>query len=143
MLIDTIENQSMPTENRQALRGSDMERKGEAGIYILIVENNIGEMDAVYKTLKDGKYDFGFVQTRENAIKMMAINLYEYVIMDYALPGMTGVEFQSKMRLNDFKARIIYTYPKATPSPEIKLKGCQWLGVPFFPQELLNLLNNK
>ena len=108
-------------------------------MFILIVEPEVGKMDAVYNTLRDG-YQLGFVKSKEDAIKLMATNLYDFVILDYVLLEMTGEEFQRALRLNDSKAKIIFTFQKATETPMAGLKDCKWLGVPFDAEELLNLL---
>jgi DNA-binding response OmpR family regulator len=109
-------------------------------IFILIVENEVGKMEAIYTTLLKEGYEYGFARNREEAIKIMSSKLYDFVIMDFAMPGMTGEEFQSILSIKESKANIIFTYAKSSPSPEIFLRDCQWLGVPFHTEELLNLL---
>jgi DNA-binding response OmpR family regulator len=98
-------------------------------------------MEAVYTTLIKEGYEYGFARSREDAIKIMATKLYDFVIMEYTMPGMTGEEFQRILGLNDSNARIIFTFPKALASPEVYLKNCAWLGVPFHTEELLELIN--
>jgi DNA-binding response OmpR family regulator len=110
-------------------------------VFILIIEHEVGKMEAVYTTLMKEGYEYGFARSREDAIKVMTTRLYEFVIMEYVMPGMTGEEFQRLLGCNDSKARIIFTFHKSGPSPEIVLKNCAWLGVPFHTEELLNLLH--
>ena len=112
-------------------------------IFILIIETAVGKMEAVYTTLIKEGYDYGFARSREDAIKIMTAKLYDFVIMDYALPGMTVEEFQRVLGVNDSKAKIIFTFPKTATSPIFDLKDCKWLGVPFQPEELLNLLTQS
>jgi DNA-binding response OmpR family regulator len=110
-------------------------------LFILIVEREVGEMEAVYTTLLRQAYDYGFARTREDAIRIMCTKLYDYVIMDYTMPGMSVADFQSVLRDTESKTKIIFTYPKSSASPEIALKDCQWLGVPFQAPDLLKLLS--
>jgi DNA-binding response OmpR family regulator len=109
-------------------------------LFILIIEREVGEMESVYRGLLKEDFEYGFARTREDAIRIMDTKLYDFVIMDYAQPGMTVEEFQSILHVNDSKARIIFTYPRTMPSPEIDLKNCTWLGMPFQTEELLDLL---
>jgi len=110
-------------------------------IFILIVEPKVGTMEAVYSTLLKEGYEYGFARSREDAIKIMAARLHDFVITDYGLPGMTGAEFQRILRSSDSKAQIIFTFPGAGASPVTGLKDCKWLGVPFQTADLLTLLN--
>jgi DNA-binding response OmpR family regulator len=109
-------------------------------IFILIVESQVGKMEAVYTTLLREGYEYGFAKNREEAMKIMSTRLFDFVIMDFSMPGMTGEEFQKILSTNESKTNIIFTYSKTNPSPEIFMKDCQWLAVPFHTEELLNLL---
>ena len=111
-------------------------------VFILIIENEVGKMDAVHRSLQKAGYEHGFAKSREDAIKIMVTKLYDVIIMDYTMPGMTGEDFQKVIGVNDSKVKIIFTFPKIGISPEINIKDCKWLGVPFDNGELLHLIQN-
>jgi CheY-like chemotaxis protein len=111
-------------------------------MFVLIIENGIGKMESVHKSLQKADCQHGFANNREDAIKILKTTLYDFVIMDYAMPGMTGEEFQKAIQVNDSKATIIFTFSKIGISPEINIKDCKWLGLPFQNGELLNLIQS-
>jgi CheY-like chemotaxis protein len=111
-------------------------------VFILIIEDGVGKMDAVHKSLQKAGCEHGFAKTREDAIRIMVSKIFDFVIMDYVMPGMSGEEFKRVIGANNSKAKIIFTFSKTGVSPETDIKDCQWLGVPFDSGELLNLLQN-
>ena len=114
-------------------------------MFILLVEPEVGEMDALCATLSRNDFVFGFVKSKEDAIKTLAVSvaahakLYDFVILDCALPGMADEEFQ-RLSVGEFGPRIIFRFLKATKRPMADTKECKWLGVPFDAEELLSLL---
>ena len=109
--------------------------------FILIIEHEVGKMEAVYSTLAKEGYTYGFARSKDDAVKILAANLHAFVILDYALPGMTGEEFQRTLSLTDSKTKIIFTFPRMESRPNVGLKDCRWLGVPFLSGALLDLIN--
>ena len=107
--------------------------------FVLIVEPELGKMDAVYLTLMRQGYQFGFARSKEEAIGVLSVDLYNFVVTDYEQLSVATLEFQRRLVENKSKARIIFTYPKGLNIAE-KDGSCFWLGEPFETNELLSIL---
>ncbi len=120
----------------------------ESDMFILIVEPEFGEMEAAYKILSQHNFVLGFVNSKVEAIKTITAvtgaaraKVFDFVIVEYTLPGMTGQEFQRLLNLVESGPRIIFTFLKATMKVPLPVpNNCQWLPTPFADEELLRLL---
>ena len=118
-------------------------------MFILIVEPEVGRMEAVYTVLLREGFQYGFVRCKEDAINVLATSilttrmLYDFVVVDYAspMPGMTGAEFQKLLSINKSGPKIIFVFAKSAGKPTIELKDCKWLAAPFADEVLLSLLS--
>ena len=117
-------------------------------MFILIVEPEYGEMEAAHQILSQKDFVLGFVNSKVDAIKTITAvsgaaraKVYDFVIVEYTLPGMTGQEFQRLLSLVESGPKIIFTCLRATMQvPMPVLNDCHWLPTPFADQELLRLL---
>ena len=107
---------------------------------VLIVETEIGKMELVYTILMREGFSYGFARSREDALKLIATNAYDVVIMNYALVGMSVGEFITVLGELDSKISVILTFSKSETRHKFASKHCKWLAVPCTADELLNLL---
>lgn len=77
---------------------------------ILCVDDNDDtcEMLDLMLTQADKSYSITFVKTAEEALDLIEKQTFALYILDYRLPGMSGVELCQNLRQKDFKTPIIF-----------------------------------
>ncbi len=68
---------------------------------VLIVEDNLGMLRMLERTLKKHKYDVESVTNGEDALKQLESNDYFAVITDYKLPGINGMDVLKAAKASD------------------------------------------
>jgi DNA-binding NtrC family response regulator len=86
---------------------------------ILIVDDEIELFGFLKDTLEDYGYNVVTVETGENAIKVVEKDFFDVILMDYNLPGITGLEaFRSIKKISPLSVVIMMT----AAAPESVLK---------------------
>ncbi len=65
---------------------------------ILLVEDDTVLADALARTLVQAAHAVDIVATGDDADRALALNIYDLVILDIGLPGMTGLEVLRRLR---------------------------------------------
>lgn len=87
--------------------------------------------------------DFGVrnVASRDEGLTALARNLYQFVILDFYMPGMKAETFIEKVRkLSDTTKIILITAASEAPALARGLKVDAYLGKPFSPDKLITLI---
>lgn len=91
---------------------------------VLIVDDNAemrGYMDQLLKT----SYSIFEAESAENALEILKKTEPDIIISDIVMPGMSGVEFCSKIKDATEYSHIPVILLTGTSSPEVKLKGIE------------------
>lgn len=110
---------------------------------VLVVEDDDDCGMMIVTALSDAGYGVRLARTRNDAAVAIRRYLYEYIILDVRMPGMSITDFQAAVSLSAAKnARIILTTAESDAATEAqKYYIPNWLGKPFTPEELLQLMS--
>lgn len=111
---------------------------------ILIVDDEINVCKSIRQAVICDEYSIDTALSGEEAINKEKENLYDLVITDLMMPGISGMDL-----LNSLKARrpeitiiIVTGYPTIKTAVEsVKLGAFDYLAKPFTPKELRSLVS--
>jgi two-component system, sensor histidine kinase and response regulator len=109
---------------------------------ILIVDDNPQNLEVLGKILHDSNYDVEFAMSGEAALEWIENKLFDLILLDINMPGITGFEVCSKIRLNPAMNRVPVFFVSADNDRNSILKGFEYGGQdyitkPFDSRELL------
>jgi len=67
-------------------------------IRILIVEDHVGLMENLMEFFDDRRYVLDFAADGLTALHLVATNIYDVIVLDVMLPGLSGIEVCKRMR---------------------------------------------
>src|SRR5258708_20999276 len=73
---------------------------------ILIVDDDDATRAILYDLLSD-KYECNTASTAEEALQYIAVETYDAILTDIAMPGLTGLELLKKSREHDSRTPVI------------------------------------
>lgn len=78
--------------------------------HILYVEDDedAGEMISVLLRVADESYEITTIETAQKALDLIEKQSFDLYILDYALPGMSGVELCRRIRETDSQTPILF-----------------------------------
>ncbi|WLR53044.1 response regulator [Bacillus tianshenii] len=99
----------------------------------------------VVDTLEDEGYEIDEAEDGEEAYEKIKENTYDLVMIDYMMPGMTGIEVIEKVRseLNNQELKILMLTAKSQQSDKDRAKEAganYFLAKPFSPLKLVDLV---
>jgi DNA-binding response OmpR family regulator len=108
---------------------------------ILVIEDDRDCALTICAVLKREGYSVRAVDSRDAALEILQSYLYDVIIMDLFMPGLGPKEFIKEARERHRRSEIILL----TATENLKhgaqdLGLCHWLGKPFQPQDLLNVV---
>ena len=99
----------------------------------------------IVDTLEDSGYEIDTAEDGKEALKCLEENKYDLAILDYMMPGLTGIEVLKGMDLNQKnEMKIIMLTAKAQESDRVTAinSGADiFMAKPFSPVSLLNTVN--
>ena len=109
---------------------------------VLVVEDDNDCGGVIVTTLTDAGYAARLTGNRNEAVTAIRRYLYDYIILDFRMPGMTIDEFLTVVSASATKnARVILITAETDAAFEARRYNLDhWLGKPFSPQQLLQLL---
>jgi two-component system OmpR family response regulator len=78
-----------------------------ARMKILVVEDEKGVASFIKKGLEEEDYTIDLAMSGEEGLSLVARNLYDLVILDIMLPGMSGIELCRKIRQMDIHSPVL------------------------------------
>ncbi len=106
---------------------------------LLIIEDEIGILEALQKGLKKEGYAVDIVSDGYEAMEYLELNHYDLVVLDINLPGIDGFSILRKLREQDIDTRVIIISANREIEDRIRgldLGGNDYLDKPFDFQEL-------
>lgn len=112
---------------------------------ILLAEDEEVLRMLIVDTLEDG--DFQIVEARDGleALELFEKNPYDLIIVDYMMPGLTGLELIQKIREHNPTVKILMLSAKAQAFEQERIyeAGADFfMAKPFSPLELLQLVED-
>ena len=106
---------------------------------MLIVEDDRDCAQLISQALTADGYGVRVVRSRDDAVDALRRYLYSYIILDYAMPGMTVETFLEHCR--KVTSNIILVSAVIDPKKEAeRLRLKNWLRKPFDTEELLEIM---
>jgi DNA-binding NtrC family response regulator len=109
---------------------------------VLVVEDDSDCGSMVVSALAEEGYGVRLSRNRNEAVACLRRYLYEYIVLDLRMSGMTLADFLAAVSLSVAKsAHVILITAESQVSSEAKRYGIKnWLGKPFTPEQLLQLM---
>lgn len=105
---------------------------------VLLVEDNEDAGEVLSFLIEGAKYHIRWVKSREDAIEAMRRETYEFLVLDYSMPGMQMEEF---LRLCSGPCKIILVSAISDIEEQAKRLGIKhWLKKPYDPDKFLAML---
>jgi len=109
---------------------------------ILIVEDDVDIRDMLRFSLEREGFHITEAEDAENAIRLLDQPGIDVALIDWMLPGMSGVEFVRRLRLDDHTKELPLIMLTARGEERDKLRGFDvgaddYLTKPFSPKELV------
>ncbi len=109
---------------------------------ILIVDDNPQNLEVLGKILHDNNYDVEFAMSGEAAMEWIENKLFDLILLDINMPGISGFEVCVKIRLNPALDRVPVFFVSAENDRKSILKGFEYgaqdyITKPFDSRELL------
>ena len=108
------------------------DRKAAQKLGVLIVEDNTTNQKVALKMLERLGYSADLAENGEDAVKMVAKNIYDIVFMDMMMPGMDGLEATREIRRNkDIALQPIIVAFTANATSNFRIK-CLEAGMDYY-----------
>jgi two-component system phosphate regulon response regulator PhoB len=108
---------------------------------ILVVEDDVAIRDMLCFSLKQRGYSCVAASDGEQGLECLKIQQPDLILLDWMLPGIDGIEFIRRLRVNEFLANIPVIMLTAKSESEDLVKGLSvgaddYVNKPFSPAEL-------
>ncbi len=114
---------------------------------ILIVDDEASVRESMRDWLVERGYEVEVAATGEEALEKVAVKDYSVLIIDYRLPGKSGLDVLREARAAkpQTKSIIITAYPSADLNSQLKKLGAfdDLLIKPIMTEDLEQMLNKK
>ncbi|MCF6299034.1 MAG: response regulator [Thiomicrorhabdus sp.] len=112
------------------------------GSHILIVDDVSDNIQVAMSILKEKSYQFSFALNGEQALKLVAKNDFDLILLDIMMPGMSGYEVckQLKIQINTKEIPVIFLTAKVDVDSireGFKVGAVDYITKPFHPEELI------
>ena len=107
---------------------------------LLIVEDEVQLADALKEILKRNKYTVDTVNDGISGLDFALSGVYDCIVLDIMLPGMSGIEILSNIRKENINTPVILLTARSEVEDKINGLDCgadDYLTKPFFTEELL------
>jgi len=110
-------------------------------IRILVVEDEVSIRDMIKFALTPNGYEITEANHAKEALKMMALQKPDLILLDWMLPGLSGIDFVTQLKKNVETQNIPIIMLTARAEEENKVKGLEqgaddYITKPFSPREL-------
>ncbi len=112
---------------------------------ILIVDDENLVRDSLSKWFREDGYEIGVAENAACALKQLQARKWDVILLDIKMPGMDGMELQSRIRDIDCEAAIIFITAHAsvdTAVQALKSGAFDYITKPVDPDHLSHLVQN-
>jgi CheY-like chemotaxis protein len=103
---------------------------------ILLVEDDMDGQEVISRMLRHQQISVDVVRSGEEALKLLADNVYDGAIIDLNLPGMDGWTLLRNIRQNPRSATVPCVAVTAYHSPELAVKAMEYGFTTYFPKPI-------
>lgn len=129
---------------KETIRKQRSKRATSFGKNVLIVEDDPDTAHTIQCVLAMEGYGARSVKNRDDAVEAARHNLYQFVLMDYAMPGMSAEEFLTQVkRVSPVSTVVLITAGTRARNVARQLGVSNWIAKPFAPQELVAALKTS
>lgn len=125
--------------------GTAPTRASLAGVRVLAVDDDVATRKLLDLTLRSiGRCDAHILGSPEHALALLEAHVFDVVIVDAMMPGMSGLDLATKLRASPRGARVPIAFLSAAARDELGWElppQSAWLRKPFRPGELLDRLS--
>lgn len=107
---------------------------------VLIVEDEVRLAEALAHIMKEEKYLVDTVHTGTDGLEYARSGLYDVVLLDVMLPGLSGFEIIKRLRTEKIDTPVIMLTAKDETADKVRgldLGADDYMTKPFAPEELL------
>jgi len=109
---------------------------------ILIVEDDLAIREMVAATLRNAEYDVEECGDCESALKKIGDQLPDMILLDWMLPGQSGIEFARRLKREDITSEVPIIMLTAKGEEHDKVRGFDsgvddYVSKPFSTRELV------
>lgn len=115
-------------------------QRGQNDMRILLVEDEKRMADALKKILEKEKYQVDIMNDGVRGFDAASTDIYDILILDVMLPGMSGFDITKKLRSDGIKTPILILTAKGEVDDKVEGFDCgadDYLTKPFATKELL------
>lgn len=112
---------------------------------ILVVDDEQVVRDSLTKWFREDGYCVGSAENAAAALRQLQSRKWDIILLDIKMPGMDGMELQSRIRETDANATIIFITAHATVDTAVqalKAGAFDYVTKPVDPDYLSHLVNN-
>jgi two-component system phosphate regulon response regulator OmpR len=107
---------------------------------ILVIDDDLRIRKLLSKLFLKNNYSVVDIESADFALNNCDLNAFDIMIVDVMMPGLSGIEFVQKLKINNIKVPVILL--TALTDIDNKLKGLRigahdYIYKPFEPEELL------
>lgn len=108
---------------------------------VLIIEDDLDTAEMLAMTLRDEGYGVRYVCSRDEALIALSQFIYDIIIMDFSMPGLSADQFIAYARRRSPRSKFVLTTAAGQVADcALKLGITRWIGKPFTPETLINTL---
>lgn len=109
---------------------------------ILIVEDDLAIREMVASSLRSADYDVEECADSESALTKIGDRLPDMILLDWMLPGQSGIEFARRLKREDATSEVPIIMLTARGEEHDKVRGFEsgvddYVSKPFSPRELV------
>ena len=108
---------------------------------VLVVEDDDSTGDVIVLALSNAGYGVRLSKSREEAIVAFDRYLYDFIVMDLAMPGMSGDEFLRRVKHRS-PCVVLISAVKNLKAEAQQLGADGWLQKPFDPPKIVEVIRN-
>ena len=110
---------------------------------VLVIEDDPDTGDFIKKAVLHAGYGVRLVRNRDEATGSLSRYLYDFIVMDYWMPGLSAEKFLTLVsRLQPGAKVVLLTAADKAPEIAERLNLSSWIGKPFSPEDLTDSLHN-
>lgn len=106
---------------------------------ILVVDDDVELAETIADALEAQGHVVEYTHTGEDALQMLGASQFDIVVLDYAMPGLSGLDVCKRSRQSNVAAAIIFVTAKSTIQDKehcLDAGGDDYLVKPFDMREL-------
>lgn len=88
---------------------------------VLMVDDNLEHLELCQETLPEDEFSLDIATTPTEALGKLQLISYDIIVLDYRLPGMSGLDLLSKIRSKGYRTPIVLV--SAIDDPDLSMKA--------------------